>query len=155
MATLHYKPVLYVSLLFVLLSSAFAGESGIVTLESKYSAQETADRFEAVLKSKGMNLFAKIDFSALGKKNLDLDIPFNQLFIFGKGTGGPKVISASPVSALDFPLKVVVWEDKAGKAWLSYSTAEYIKARHKVEDRDKVFGKIGKVLETVTSEALK
>lgn len=155
MPKLHSNPRFHISILFLICSSAFAGDSGIVTMESRYPAQETADRFEAVLQSKEMNLFAKIDFRQLGKENLDLEIPFNQLFIFGKGRGGPKVISASAVSALDFPLKVLVWEDEAGKAWLSYSTAEHIKARHNVEGRDKVFEKIGKVLQTVTSEALK
>lgn len=155
MKTSYFTALIFGSLMFLVCSSAFGVDDGIVTKESKYSVKETIDRLEDVAKSKGMTIFARVDFSALGKKNLDMDIPPNQLLIFGKGTGGPKVISAAPLAALDFPLRAVAWEDGSGKVWLSYSTADHIKHRHKVEDRDKVFAKITGVLENVTAEALK
>ena len=65
------------------------------------------------------------------------------------------MVSAAPRAALDFPLKAVAWQDSDGKVWLSYSNADHIKARHKVEGRDKVFDNINKTLDGVTSEALK
>lgn len=151
----NFRAVSIAGLTFFLCASAIGADDGIVTKPSKYSVQETMDRLESTAKAKGMTIFARIDFSALGKKNFDMSIPPNQLLIWGRGRGGPKVISAAPRAALDFPLKAVAWQDSDGKVWLSYSNAYHIKARHKVEGRDKVFDKINKGLDGVTSEALK
>ncbi|MEA3411092.1 MAG: DUF302 domain-containing protein [Pseudomonadota bacterium] len=155
MKTSYFRALYLGSIVFLFCSSAFGADDGIVTKKSKYSVNETMDRLEAVAKSKGMTIFARIDFSALGKKNLDLEIPPNQLLIWGKGRGGPNVISAAPLAALDFPLRTVAWQDSDGKVWLSYSTADHIKQRYNVEGKDKVFKKINGTLDSVTSEALK
>ena len=37
---------------------------------------------------------------------------------------------ASPSIAIDLPLKVLVWEDADGKAWISYNAPAYLQARH-------------------------
>jgi uncharacterized protein (DUF302 family) len=37
---------------------------------------------------------------------------------------------ASPSSAIDLPLKILVWEDGQGKVWLSYNSPEYLRERH-------------------------
>ena len=37
---------------------------------------------------------------------------------------------AAPSAAIDLPLKILVWEDKEGKAWVSYNTPEYLMERH-------------------------
>jgi uncharacterized protein (DUF302 family) len=155
MKTSYFRALFFGSVVFLFCSLAFGADEGIVSKESKYSVNETMDRLEAVAKSKGMTVFARIDFSALGKKNLDLEMPPNQLLIWGKGRGGPNVISAAPLAALDFPLRSVAWQDSDGKVWLSYSTAEHIKQRYSVEGKDKVFEKIKDTLESITSEALK
>jgi uncharacterized protein (DUF302 family) len=155
MKTSYFRALFFGSMVFWFCSLAFGADEWIVSKESKYSVNETMDRLEAVAKSQGMTIFARIDFSALGKKNLDLEMPPNQLLIWGKGRGGPNVISAAPLAALDFPLRSVAWQDSDGKVWLSYSTAEHIKQRYSVEGKDKVFEKIKDTLESITSEALK
>jgi len=37
---------------------------------------------------------------------------------------------ASPNMAIDLPLKILVFEDAQGKAWVSYNSAAYLQARH-------------------------
>ena len=37
---------------------------------------------------------------------------------------------AAPSIAIDLPLKILVWEDGAGKVWISYNSPEYLKERH-------------------------
>jgi uncharacterized protein (DUF302 family) len=37
---------------------------------------------------------------------------------------------AAPSSAIDLPLKILVWEDAQGKVWLSYNSPEYLQTRH-------------------------
>ena len=50
--------------------------------------------------------------------------------IFGSPKGGTPLMLASPSTALDLPLKILVSEDAQGKVWLSYNSLEYLKERH-------------------------
>jgi len=37
---------------------------------------------------------------------------------------------AAPSSAIDLPLKILVWEDASGKIWISYNSPGYLAKRH-------------------------
>ena len=37
---------------------------------------------------------------------------------------------AAPSTAIDLPLKPLVWEDADGKVWLSYNSSDYLQKRH-------------------------
>ena len=39
---------------------------------------------------------------------------------------------AVPSIAIDFPLKILVWEDKDKKVWVSYNSPVYLQERHRV-----------------------
>ncbi len=55
-----------------------------------------------------------------------------KLLIFGSPKAGTPVMLAAPSIAIDLPLKILVWEDEAGKAWISYNSADYLRSRHNV-----------------------
>ena len=148
------KRIISVALLVLFSSAAVAADNGIVKIQSKYNVNETMDRVESVAKAQGMRIWAREDFKKMGEK-IDMNIKPNQILIFGKGRGGPKLISASPTAALDLPLKIIAWEDKNGQVWVAYTTADYMKKRHNIQGRDKVIANINKRLESITSEALK
>jgi uncharacterized protein (DUF302 family) len=37
---------------------------------------------------------------------------------------------AAPTSAIDLPLKILIWEDAERKVWLSYNSPAYLQERH-------------------------
>jgi len=37
---------------------------------------------------------------------------------------------AAPTSAIDLPLKILIWEDAKGKVRISYNSPAYLQARH-------------------------
>jgi uncharacterized protein (DUF302 family) len=39
---------------------------------------------------------------------------------------------ATASSAIDLPLKLLVWEDVQGKTWLSYNDPKYLQDRHQI-----------------------
>jgi len=39
-------------------------------------------------------------------------------------------MQAAPTSAIDLPLKALIWEDAEGKVWLTYNDPAYLRARH-------------------------
>jgi uncharacterized protein (DUF302 family) len=49
--------------------------------------------------------------------------------IFGNPVGGTPVMVASPLSALDLPLKVLVWSDE-GQTKVSYVSPDALAVRH-------------------------
>src|SRR6267154_5585153 len=55
-----------------------------------------------------------------------------KLLIFGSPKGGTPVMLAAPSSAIDLPLKILVWEDGQGKTWVSYNSPTYLQHRHGV-----------------------
>ncbi len=116
-----------------LLICAVAAEAGdtLVTVESHYSVHEAIDRLEKILVEKGMKIFAHINHSAEAKK-VGLDMRASELLIFGNPRGGTALMLAKPTAAIDLPMKVLVWEDSKGEAWLTYNAPELLHERHAV-----------------------
>jgi uncharacterized protein (DUF302 family) len=53
-----------------------------------------------------------------------------KLMLFGSPRAGTPLMVAVPSSAIDLPLKILVWEDSQGKVWVSYNSLEYLSERH-------------------------
>ena len=104
-------------------------DNGVVTIASAQGAVATADKLEALIRARGLILFARIDFSGDAAR-AGLTMPPSQLLVFGNPQAGTPLMQAVPTAALDLPLKVLAWEDAAGRAWLSYNATEYLRARH-------------------------
>ena len=107
---------------------------GIIRKASPRSVPETVDRLEAILKTKGVWVFARIDHSR-GAAKVGLTMPPSQVLIFGNPNVGTPVMLAAPTSAIDLPLKVLAWEDSAGKVWLGYTDPKYLAHRYGLTDQ--------------------
>ena len=53
-----------------------------------------------------------------------------KLIIFGSPKAGTPLMLAAPSIAIDLPLKILIWEDGAGKVWVSYNSLTYLQERH-------------------------
>jgi uncharacterized protein (DUF302 family) len=104
-------------------------KNGIVDVPSNHSVDETVDRVKSILQSKGVTLFTVIDHSGEAAK-VGMKMPPTKLLIFGSPKAGTPLMLAAPSIAIDLPLKILVWEDKQGKVWLSYNSPEYLAERH-------------------------
>ena len=134
-------------------ASAFAAD-GLVVKPSNYSVDETIDRLEAVLKEKGLKIFARIDHQA-GAASADLDLPPTQLLIFGNPKLGTPLMTSAPTTAIDLPQKALAYEGDDGKVYLAYNDIGYLQARHGIEERDEVVAKIRGALGKFTDAATK
>jgi uncharacterized protein (DUF302 family) len=102
---------------------------GIIDKPSSYSVDRTVDRAKNILQSKGITLFAMIDHSGEAKK-VGMKMPPTKLLLFGNPKAGTPLMLAAPGSAIDLPLKILIWEDADGKVWVSYNSPEYLQERH-------------------------
>lgn len=100
----------------------------VVTKLSPRPVAATVTRFTDLLAGKGVKLFAVIDQAAAARE-AGLDLRETVLVIFGNPAAGTPVMAASPLSALDLPLKIVVWDD-AGQTKVSYVAPAAIGARY-------------------------
>jgi uncharacterized protein (DUF302 family) len=78
-----------------------------------------------------VTLFALVDHSGEAAK-AGLAMRNTKLLIFGSPAAGTPVMLATPSIAIDLPLKILVWEDGDGAAWLSWNSADYLAQRHGV-----------------------
>jgi uncharacterized protein (DUF302 family) len=111
------------------------------------------DRVEAAAKSIGASIFARIDYQQMSKK-VNVDIRPNQLLIFGRGAGGPYIIKEAPLAGIDIPFKALVWEDTAGKVWVSYTNGTFLDRRYAVKGAAQYVQNIDQTIEKFISEAL-
>ncbi len=104
-------------------------DRGIVDLPSKHPVDETVERLKALLEAKGIRIFALIDHSGEAEK-AGLRMPPTKLVIFGSPKAGTPLMLAAPSTALDLPLKILVWQDATGRSWVSFNDPEYLRDRH-------------------------
>jgi uncharacterized protein (DUF302 family) len=102
---------------------------GIVTKPSKYSLSETVERIQQTLRAKGLTLFAIVDHSGEAAK-VGLKMQDAKLLLFGSPKAGTPLMVASPLIALDLPLKALIWKDNEGRVLVSYNSTAYLAERH-------------------------
>jgi len=115
---------------------------GIIARPSPHSVRQTVERIERLLHEKGITLFARIDHSGEAQK-AGFSMRPTMLLIFGNPKGGTPSMLASPSSAIDLPLKLLVSEDAAGQVWISYNSPQYLRDRHHLPED--LLGNIGVV----------
>jgi uncharacterized protein (DUF302 family) len=102
---------------------------GIESVASRYPVDETLERLKQLLESKGVKIFAVVDHSGEAEK-AGLAMPNTKLIIFGNPKAGTHIMLAAPLSAIDLPLKILVWQDAGGSVWVSYNRPEFLQNRY-------------------------
>ena len=103
--------------------------NGIVTIRSHSSVDETVQKLQEVLQSKGVKLFALVDHSGEAER-AGMQMRPTKLLIFGNPKAGTPLMIATPSIAIDLPLKILVSQDTDGKVWVSYNAPTYLQVRH-------------------------
>jgi uncharacterized protein (DUF302 family) len=103
-------------------------EAGVVTKVSPRSFADTVTRLTELLAEKNVKVFDVIDQRAAARE-AGLELRDTTLVIFGNPAAGTPVMDAFPLSALDLPLKVLIWDD-AGQTKVSYYAPATLAARH-------------------------
>jgi uncharacterized protein (DUF302 family) len=113
---------------FTMTEDRAAAEADVVTKLSRESVAGTVVRLTGMITAKGMRLFAVIDQAAEARQ-VGLTLRETTLVIFGSPEAGTPVMAASPLAALDLPLKVLIWADE-GQTKVSYYAPAALAASH-------------------------
>jgi uncharacterized protein (DUF302 family) len=121
-----------------------------VRVESPYSVEVTADRFEAILQERGLTLFNRIDHAAGGASVGEALRP-TELIIFGNPAVGTPLMQCAQSVAIDLPQKALIWEDAEGQVWFGYNQPAYLRERHDISGCDQLLERIANVLDNLAT----
>ena len=105
-----------------------ASIDGLIVLRTRRSVADVLDRIVLVAESRGLIIFARIDFSGDAARAKISMAPAG-LIIFGSPAAGTPVMVSTPTAAIDLPLKILAYEE-SGYRWVAYKEREYLRRRH-------------------------
>lgn len=108
---------------------------GVLRVQSAHGFDETVTRIKADIAGKGIRFFTEIDQAGLAK-GADIELRPSKLLIFGNPPLGAQFLTSNPYAGLDWPVRILVTQDAAGKVWVAYTDFGYIADRYEIRDRD-------------------
>ena len=129
---------------------AGAADDGVRRVKSAYQMQETVDRLKQDIADKGIKFFLDVDQAALAA-DAGVALRPSRLLIFGNPPLGTQFLTSNPASGLDWPVRLLVFQDEAGIVWVAYSDFSWIARRHGIVDRDAQFKMASEVIASITS----
>jgi uncharacterized protein (DUF302 family) len=131
-------------------SPILAGDDGIVTVKSAYPIGETVQRLKRDIADKGIKFFNEIDQSKLAG-DADIKLRPSVLLIFGNPPLGTQFITANANAGLDWPVRLLVYENEKGEVWTAYTDFGWIARRHGINNRQDQFKMASSVIASITS----
>ena len=141
-------------LVFSLLQPAAAGDDGILRVKSAYAIGDTVVRLKKDIAEKGIMFFNEIDQSKLAA-DAGIKLQPSVLLIFGNPPLGTQFITANANAGLDWPVRLLVFENENGEVWMAYTDFAWIARRHGIKDRDAQFKMASGVAASITSSVTK
>ncbi len=130
--------------------AAGATDDGILRVKSGYSVVETVERLKKDIAGKGIKFFSEIDQSKLAA-DAGIKLQPSVLLIFGNPPLGIQFITANANAGLDWPVRLLVFENEKGEVWTVYTDFDWIARRHGIKNRKEQFKMASAVIESITS----
>ena len=144
-------PLLVACLIAISPSPARASDNdGIVRVKSAYPIGETIRRLKSDIVGKKIMFFMEIDQSKLAA-DAGITLRPSTLLIFGNPPLGTQFMTSNPLSGLEWPVRLLVFQDGDGTVWAAYTDFAWIARRHGITDRDAQFKMASMVIESITS----
>lgn len=133
---------------------ATAPAQGVIKQRSDHGFDRTLAFLKADIAAKKIRLFGEIDHQMLGA-SANLSIGRSTLLLFGNPPLGVQFLQANPLAGLDWPVRMLVTEDKDGTVWISWSDFRFVANRYQLKDREAQIGMASDVAASIASAARK
>jgi uncharacterized protein (DUF302 family) len=117
--------------LFLALVAAPQGD-GMVRVRSTRDFNATAGALDSAITARNLRIFARVDHAA-NARGVALELRPTTVFIFGNPQVGTRLMQCEQTSAIDLPLKALVWEDSARAVWVGYEDPRRLAERHTIQ----------------------
>ncbi len=138
--------------LCLIMSGTLASAADLITKPSPHSVAVTMDRLTAAVEKAGAKVFARVDH-AKGAMNVEMELRPTEMLMFGNPKLGTPALQAAQTIGLDLPLRVVAYEDEAGKVHLAYHAPKSL-TEHGISGDAEVLAKMTGALDKLTSAAV-
>ncbi|MEM7529596.1 MAG: DUF302 domain-containing protein [Pseudomonadota bacterium] len=102
-----------------------AATKDLLVYPSPHSVAETADRFEAAVRSRGLKVFPRVDHAAAAAE-YDLEMRPTLVLSFGNPKYGTPFMLQNQAAGIDFPPRAIVFEDEEGQTFIAVNTATHL-----------------------------
>ena len=123
---------------------------GIITKQSAVDVNTTMNRLQKIIKKKGARFFIRINHAQNSRDTGAKNVLDSELIIFGRPELGLKLLDLDPRVGLDLPLKILAYENKDGKVYVSYRDMAYYPTIYKLKE-SKIPNKMSKSLNKITN----
>lgn len=120
----------------------------VLRIQSKYGVDETVARIKADIAAKGIRFFDDIDQADLGR-GADIAIRPSRLLLFGNPPLGVQFLSANPFAGLDWPVRMLVFEEADGSVTVAWTDFASIGPRYALVDRGAQLKMAGEVAASI------
>jgi uncharacterized protein (DUF302 family) len=127
-----------------------SNSNGVVVSKSDFPMQKTIDRIIKDVANKKIKLFDVIDQANLAK-DVGVELKPSTLIIFGNPPLGTQFITARPEAGLDWPVRLLVYEDDKGQVWTAYTDFDWIAKRHGIRNRKAQFKMASDVIASIVT----
>jgi uncharacterized protein (DUF302 family) len=127
-----------------------AEDDGIIKFKSAYDMPETIKRMKKDIADKGIMFFDEIDQAKLAA-NAGVKLLPSTLLVFGNPPLGTLFLTSDPDAGLDWPVRLLVYQDANGDVWVAYTDFAWIAKRHGITNRDQEFKMASDVISSITS----
>ena len=125
----------------------------LVTKKSPHTADETFDKLQKVVTSKGLHTMAIVPHDKAAA-SVDLELRPTRVLIFGNPKVGTLLMQSNQSIGIDLPLKVLVHEDEKGTVFVSYFDATFLTNRHGITDKAVVVENVNAALNGITDAVI-
>lgn len=91
----------------------------VVEYVSAFAFDDTVERLVQSITGHGMTIFARIDHTA-NAIDAGMTMPPTEVLIYGNPIGGTPIMQATPLAALDLPLRVLVSQREHGPTVIAF-----------------------------------
>lgn len=126
-------------------------DDNLVRVPSPHSVSDTMDRLAQAVEGAGAHIFARVNH-AEGGASVEMEIPDNELLIFGNPALGTPVIRDAQAAGLDLPIRVVAIETPDGTV-LIYRSPDALAELHGLPADHPSIAKMNGALKNLTAKA--
>lgn len=126
-----------------------ASPHGIVAVKSAHAFPDTVARLKQDVAAKGLVFFEEVDQQKLAA-DAGIATQPSTLLVFGNPALGTQFITA-----IDWPVRLLVYQDASGQVWAEYTDFAYIAERHGIVSQDPQFMKASEVIASIASSVAK